>query len=327
MKPKRKMNRIKIQYNKSLIVLICLLLAPTFFSGCGTAHFIREGIGKKAKTKFEVLHPEMPDPMIHWIEYPNPTETALTLNPQAPNCEKFRFFVNPTKSDPHELSDQLEEVELIKLRNEKEKQNLWNFVPPDRCAVLLTVGYSDFVGLSASTRSGVFLKHEISFQKDIEGIPPALITAAAGPFHDVMYTPLYLTFVLVDAAVASPDDITVVFDFPDGRRMETKLTYDEASRILKGHFFRSDSVEFGFMFSRLANFWLHAALIKLRLDFSIQGIQTDPDSPFMRTSIQSIDKFRGSWLYQVDNSKVENNLTEAVRIKPGSVIRFYVGSN
>ena len=179
MKPKRKMNRIKIQYNKSLIVLICLLLAPTFFSGCGTAHFIREGIGKKAKIKFEVLHPEIPDPMIHWIEYPNPTETALTLNPQALDCEKFRFFINPTKSDPHELSDQLEEVELIKLRNEKEKQNLWNFVPPDRCAVLLTVGYSDFVGLSASTRSGVFLKHEISllypFEKKFRALRKLLI--------------------------------------------------------------------------------------------------------------------------------------------------------
>ena len=68
-----------------------------------------------------------------------------------------------------------------------------------------------------------------------------------------MYSPLYLTFVLADAAVTSPDDITVAFDFPDGRKMETKLTYVEASRILKGHFFRSDSVEFGFMFSRLAN--------------------------------------------------------------------------
>lgn len=57
---------------------------------------MREGIGKKANIKFEVLHPEMPNPMIHWIEYPDPIETALTLNPQVPNCEKFRFFVNPT---------------------------------------------------------------------------------------------------------------------------------------------------------------------------------------------------------------------------------------
>ena len=149
-----------------------------------------------------------------WIEYPNPSETALTLNPQMTNCEKLRFFVNHTKSNLHELSDKLEEVKLIKMRTEKDHQNLWNFVPPDQCAVLLTVGYGDFAGLSASTRSAVFEKYEISFQKDIEGNPFYFITAAAGPFHDVMYTPFYLTVALVNIAIASPGDNTVVFDFP-----------------------------------------------------------------------------------------------------------------
>jgi len=327
MKTKHTMNLVQIQYEKSMIFLIFLFLASTFFSGCGTAHFMREGIGKKAKIKFEVMHPETPNPMIHWIEYPDPTETALTLTPQVPNCEKFRFFANPTKSDPHELTDRLEEVELIKLRNEKEKQDLWNFVPPDQCAVLLTVGYGDIVGLSASTRSGVFARHKISFQKDKEGNPLAFITAAAGPFYDAIYTPLYLTVAVADVAVASPDDITVVFDFPDGRRLETKLTYDEASSILKDHFFSSDSVEFGIMSSRLANFWLHAALMKLKLDFSIQGFQENPDSSFMRTHLQSIDKFGGDWRYEVDNLKFEYNLTKGVGLKPGSVIRFYGASN
>lgn len=88
MKTNHKMNWEQIQYSKSLLVWICLLLASTSFSGCLTTHFVREGIGKKGKIKFEVLHPEMPNPMIHWIEYPNPNETALTLNPPLPDCEK-----------------------------------------------------------------------------------------------------------------------------------------------------------------------------------------------------------------------------------------------
>jgi len=325
MKTDHKMYLTQIRYRKSLFVFICPLVACTLFSGCGTAHFMREGFGKSAEIKFEVLHPEMPNPMIHWIAYPDPSETVLTLNPQLPDCEKVRFFVNPTRSDPHELSDKLEKVELIKLRNEKDKQDLWNLVPTGNCSVLLTVGYSDIVGLSASTRSGVFSKHEISFQKDKEGNPGALILAVFSPFYDAMYSPLYLTIAVANAVVANPDDVTVVIEFPDDRRMETKLTYDEASHILKGHFFGSDSIEFGFMSSRLANFWLHAALIKLRLDFKIQGLQKNMDSPVMNLYIQSIDKSEGSWCFQVDNTKVECNLTENAGIKPESVIRLFGG--
>ena len=327
MKTNHKIDSRKIEYNKYLLALIFLLLASTILSGCGTAHFVREGIGRKAKIKFEVLNPQMPNPMIHWVEYPNPSETALTLNPSLPGCDKLRFFVNPTKSDAHELSDKFEEVDLIKLRTEKDEQNLWNFVPSDHCAVLLTVGYGDFVGLSASTRSGVFERHEISFQKDMEGNPFYLITAAAAPFYDAWYTPSYLVLGLAAAAIPAIDDLTVVLDFPDGRRNEIKLTYDEASAILKDHFSNSDFVEFGILPSRFVNFWLHAALVKLRIDFTVKGSKTNPDSPFLQAYIESIDRFEGSWRYQVDDSPVAFDLIEGPALKSGSVIRFYQRSH
>ena len=130
MKTNHKIDSSQVRYSKSLLLLICLLLASIIFSGCLTTHFAHEGMGKKAKIKFEVLNPEIPNPMIHWLEYPIPNETALTLNPPLPGCDKLRFFVNPTKSSIHELSDKLEKVELKKLRTEKDEQNLWHFVPP-----------------------------------------------------------------------------------------------------------------------------------------------------------------------------------------------------
>jgi len=325
MKTYHKMSRTQFRYNKSLFLLLCLLPVSIIFSGCATTHYAHDVIGKQATIKFEVLNPDMPNPIIHWLEYPVPNETALTLNPQLLSCEKLRFFVNPTESDPHELSDKLEEVELIKLRTEKDEQILWDFLPPDQCAVLLTVGYSDFVGLSVSTRSGVFERHEISFQKDIEGNPAKLILVSIAPFYDAIAMPFVLTYVLADSAIPSIDYVSVIFDFPDGRREETKLTYDEASHILKDHFYYSDFSEVKISPSRIVNFWLHAALMKLRLDFRMEGLPKNEDSPFWQTKLKSIDKFEGGWLFQVDDLTSEFDLSKG-GLKSGSVIRFYVVS-
>jgi hypothetical protein len=322
MKTNNKIDSTQIRYSRSFLLLICLLLVSIIFSGCLTTHYASEGIGKKAKIKFEILNPEMPNPMIHLLEYPIPNETALTLNPSLPGCEKLRFFANPTKSDVHELSDKLEKVELIKLRTEKDEQNLWNYLPSDQCSVLLTVGYGDFVGVSASTRSGVFKRLEISFQEDIESNAGALILATLAPFYDALYSPLYLTMGLAVSTAPAIEDVTVVFDFPDGLQKETKLTYDEASRILKNHFFHSDFSELKINPSRIVNFWLHAALIKLRLDFKMEGLPKDLDSPFWQARLKSVDKLESSWFFQIDNSTSGYDLNEG-GLKSGSVLRFY----
>ena len=326
MKINNKIDPTQIRYSKSFLLLICLLLVSIIFSGCLTTHYASEGIGKKAKIKFEVLNPEAPNPVIHWLEYPIPNETALTLNAPLPGCEKLRFFANPTKSNMHELSDKMEKVELIKLRTAKDEQNLWNYLPPDQCSVLLTVGYGDFIGVSASTRSGVFKRHEISFQADKESNAGALILATLAPFYDVLYSPLYLTMGLAVSTAPAIDEVTVVFDFPDGQQKETKLTYDEALRILKNHFFYSDFSELKINPSRIVNFWLHAALIKLRLDFKMDGMPKDLDSPFWRTGLKSVDKFEGSWAFQIDDSTSGYDLNEG-GLKSGSVLRFYFASH
>jgi hypothetical protein len=325
MKIDHKKKLMQIQHSKSLFLLLCLFPVSIIFSGCATSHYAHDVIGKQATIKFEVLNPEMPNPVIHWLEGPIPNETALTLNPNLIGCGKLRFFANPTKSNTDELSAKLEKVELIKLRTVKDEQNLWNFLPPDQCSVLLTVGYGDFVGLSVSTRSGVLARHDISFQKDVESEPFALVLLTMAPFYDALYMPSYLALGLADSTIHGIDDATVVFDFPDGKRKETKLTYDEASDVLKGHFFYSDFSEVKINPSRIVNFWLHAALMKLRLDFRMEGLPRNEDSPFWQTKLKSIDKFEGNWLFQVDDSTSEFDLSKG-GLKSGSVIRFFVVS-
>jgi hypothetical protein len=282
--------------------------------GCVTTQVAKQAtVGESAILSFQVLFDDMPDPMVIWLSddsgfyAPNPSVSALRLNPPLTGCDSIKMFINPASHDPRPLSLQPENIQAISLKSEKDEMNQWKYVNNDNCTIVLTVGMIediDFSGISASTSSGTFQRHNFSFPSDTSAKPSHLGLLPLTLFADAFL----VTGIVVasPALVMSPDDqpspkaqLSVSFALPNGILKETTITKSECEELLglsheiythpAFHKYGSETC----YETRIADL-TRAALFKLRLSFEENETLGEP---FRRLS--SVDGYDGLWTHDL----------------------------
>ena len=215
---------------------------------------------------------------LFWLEWPQNSATRMTLDSAPTDCERWAVYVNPQDNQLNRLSSAGTVVAPLTLQNGSAELANWSRLPADRCTVQVIAGYlidEAFMGLSFSTRDGVFRREAVKLPREKSG--GWKLHALDGIVERLQqdYPAEWLDRV-----------ITVSFDFPGGHREETDLTLWQAAELLDGPFYRDAAFQIEQPW-RYVRFWTRAALEKLKLDFREQ-----------EGALVSVGQARGKW--QVD---------------------------
>ena len=298
--------------------LVCLKWLLTsaiaiFSSACITTASLQEAAGEPAKINVRLLDLDSDISVICSEESPQHNETILSADQSWNNCHRNVIYVNPGPGQFHILTTEPQEVEPLFLNKESDERDLWLHVPDEQCALVLmmgTVENTGFTGLSLSTREKVIKRIGMYFQDDKPGKGSFwFYSVTAAPLADailiVVGTPFFGAMA-VNSATEKPfsDPVTVSFDFPDGTRRQTSLTYAEAEDKLRRNFPR--------LFSPLykewddIRFWTRAALLDLHLDYREVAASNNKE-----VSLVQVNQYSGNWQYDPrDGRDLQHNISE-----------------
>jgi hypothetical protein len=283
--------------------------------GCFTTASLQEATGEKARIHVRLLKVDSSLPVVYSEETPQRNETGIFVGQFIAGCHTYTIYANPSPESTNVLTTESVEIYPLILDDESDEHGLWSLVPDNRCALLLMVGEvqeTGFAGFSLSTRDKVLKRVGIYLQKDKPGKSIFwLFSIYPAPFYDavllVVGTPLFGAMAIDSAShKAFPDPVTVSFDFPDGTRSQTSITYKEAETTLRRNF--------PALFSPLLNewndirFWTRAALLKLRLDY--REVTSDKGN----INLAQISQYQGLWRYDPrDGRGLETDIREPLQ--------------
>ena len=298
---------------KVMKIMTLFLIASIFFNFTGcfglTKRTIDETFGKKATIELKVIHYDLKEPIIYFIQEPYQTETVWTIRPTyVSSCEKIRIFAVTDKAKLVELSDKLQNITPIQLASINDEQNLWNLVSEKNCTILLTIGSisgQSFDGIFASSSDGIFQAEEITFQKDVPPVESGKISRwislPLAPYFDLAVSPV-ASIVYFAEPEPGPQEMRITFEFPDGQQKSTTIKFDEAKKVLLKnfpHLFNWAREE-----SRFARAWVRAGLLEFRIDFReecpVHNVYEQDPNMWHNCYFTSIGDYDGSWNYSVD---------------------------
>jgi hypothetical protein len=303
------------------VAFICLLCTP----GCATRYAIEEATGERALYEFKLVNADAHAPMVYWRESPRHIETALNLALQLEGCQEIRAFVNRFPEEPIELSLNPVAIAPIEIRSRADEAKYFQRLPTARCAVLVTLGVIQeelFTGLSFSTASGVILRHRTVIQGSLKGRGSMWAMAPLAALFDLTKTPVYVMGGSIGGSADEPTQpVTVIFEFPEGRREQTELTHDEAEALLRKYYPMTLSTPM-FPFKR-ARAWARAALAKLNMEFSEKAFGDASQDEWVPQGLElkMINGYWGEWEFSVETyTDTYTNLIYG--IGNASLIRF-----
>jgi hypothetical protein len=304
-----------------LSIALALLL-----SACVTQQVAERAKARPATLEFYQLPGNGAELEIFWHETPYLADTRLRVNTPLESCDTLSAYVNPETAGPHRLSSEGISVAPKLVKDDNAEMAQWADLPDDPCGVLITAGYvmdTAFIGLSFSTREGVFHRESLrlSAAKDEEALPGGWwLMAVAEPFM----LPVYPIIGLASrTGTEVPKEwlsrtITVSFEFPDRRRRETTIGFEEAAQLLVGqHYLEGEAyVKTPWVTVR---YWTRAALVKLDLDFREQA--TPPS--LTSTELVSVGGYAGRWVFDTRDGRPPATML-SVRVLDAKYVRFSV---
>jgi hypothetical protein len=244
---------------------------------------------------------------LFWHEWPYYADTRLNLVTPLADCASIAVYVNPEGAQLNLLSTQPTTVAPLKLRDSAEEMEKWYGFPAERCAVMVCAGYildAAFMGLSFSTRDGVFHREFVTLTRERQGawqVHP--LTGVAEQLHADFPELWY------------DREVTVSFDFPDGHREETTLMLAEAAEILEGPFYQGTTYHLRQPWNSV-RFWTRAALAKLDLDFREQEVRGP--GGLMTNQLVSVEGVGGNWTFDPRDGRPPHN----VLYSPAQALRY-----
>jgi hypothetical protein len=278
--------------NRFIVILVCLLLAS-----CSTEYSRHKKAEMPAQLTFYQVENRAGQLRLFWQESPYPSDNMMRVETPLMDCDSVALYINPTPDNPRHLGMAALKVAPQRLASGEVELAQWSSLPGEHCTVLLTAGYvmdETFMGLSFSTREGVFLRRELrlSIAK-----PPG--TSAGGPQRK-----------LEDPGDWHiPDEwrrrtLTVSFDFPNGRREETTLSLEEVGHLLHGPYYLDDAYHRRWPW-KTARFWVRGALAKLDLDFREAANREDR---YAARRLESVGGVSGDWVLDTRDGRGPTNV-------------------
>jgi hypothetical protein len=283
-------------------------------SACSNPEKIDEDVPRPAMLTFYQLGNSGSRLDIFWHEFPNSADTRLRLDAPLHDCEGLAVYVNPTAEQNNRLSrTTATSVAPVRLKLAESVMTPWSHLPDEPCAVLVIAGYlidEAFMGLSFSTREGVFHRQEVQLIWE-------------GRAHAWKVYPL--TGITGQLEAGIPDEwwdrsVTVSFDFPNGRREETTLSLIEAARLLDGPLYQDTQYHKDYLWQSV-RFWIRAALAKLDLDFREREYRGKGVS--LPDELVSVDGVEGKWIVDPRDGREPNTHIDFL-IEDARFIRLFL---
>lgn len=267
--------------NKYLYILIVISL----LCACSGQRSTERREARPAELEFYQISDVGSNVRIFWHETPYLSDTQMQLQTPLSQCAHVALYANPTTENPNRLGQSPITVTPRQVKDQTEELAQWSRLPHDPCGVLVTAGYIKdvaFMGLSFSTRQGVFFRQYLRLTRD----------KLPGEFLSDTQVALALLASSNNDDKWRDKEMTVSFDFPDGHREEITLSFHRAVQLLDGPYYRESqwNLKTPWIFAR---FWIRAAMAGLNLDFREQ---VSPDARgYFTLKLSSVNGFKGDW--------------------------------
>ena len=285
-------------------LLLLLLLLSILSAGCATRYVFEGAVGESAIYRVRLIDADTPRPLLYWQESPRFFATALRLSPPVDSCNQVEVYANRHPARPLQLSASAQGVSPVDLISEADEMAYWQNIMRPECALLVTFGTLRkdlFTGLSLSTQTGVVRRERAPIQGRVGAqFSNPWMFMFAGIF-DITKSPLYVLAGTTAASADGPTEpVTVIFDFPGGRREQAALTADEVTTLLRRH--DPDVLTVPPYPLKRARPWVRAALAKLRLEFVEKAAGDILQDEWLPESLElvMVEGYRLSWVYRVD---------------------------
>ena len=290
--------------NVARLLISLLLLLPILSTGCATRYVFEGAAGESAIYRVWLIDADTPRPILYWQESPRFIATALRLLPPVESCHQVEVYANGHPGRPLQLSASAQDVSPVDLISGADEMAYWQEIMRPECALLVTFGTLRkdlFTGFSLSTQTAVVRRERAPIQGPVGAqFSNPWMFMFAGIF-DITKSPLYVLAGTTAASAEGPTEpVTVIFDFPSGRREQAVLTADEVTALLRRH--DPDVLTVPPYPLKRARPWVRAALAKLRLEFVEKAAGDILQDEWLPTSLElaMIEGYRSSWVYRVD---------------------------
>lgn len=250
---------------------------------------------------------------LFWHESPHYADNRLTLGTPLAGCKQQTLYANAAGAAPVRVFIKGTAITPRRLRNTGEELAAWETLPEDSCSALITAGYwieDAFVGLSLSTRDGVFRR--------VPARMPMEPDEAGADLQDLKGIRDWVQGSLPEGWAER--QVTVSFDFPRGRRTEVTLSLAGAAATLDGPYYQTTDWKLEQPWNTV-RFWTRAALARLELDFREQA--ESETGEVQSTVLTSVEGVRGAWWFDTQDGR---DVTSALAtpLEAASHIRFQV---
>ena len=260
---------------KRYLPFVLLFSSLIFTNGCVTSYLVKEAIGEEAEINIRCFRSDSGDFVVNWTETPIGNESAIYISSPLNECENIYCYLDAQADQNNQITEKFQTISPITYHDKQSRIAKLRELQLKQCDVLISVGViseGEFSGISIIADQRVIAEKLFPMPEDKPSDSRMWPGAAiGGPIADAIIiggAPVWWAIFETEKQLI-PDVITISFDFENGERKETFLTYEEAHEILTKQYPHVYEDFYGLFAQKEATvrFWARAALAKLNVSF------------------------------------------------------------
>ena len=243
-----------------------------FTNGCFTSYVVKDAIGEKAEVNIRSFRSDNGDFVVNWLETPVGNESAIYVSSPLNECAQITCYLDTQDNQKQEITDKFQAIFPVENPDKQSRADKARALQLKECDVFISFGtitQDDFSGISIIIDQGIIAEKAFPMPEDKPPDSSMWLPTIFAPLADAIAIPFGWAYYVAGRGPIPDGEIVVSFDFENGVRKETSLTYDEANETLKRQFPKIFDDFYGFLTQKelTVRFWTRAALAKLNTGF------------------------------------------------------------